>query len=65
VSAGAESKGIQMRVLLGILIGAAVGFVIGYFGRCTSGACPLTGNPYISTVFGALMGGLVAAGKNA
>ena len=30
-----------MKILLGILIGGAIGFIIGYFGKCASGACPL------------------------
>jgi hypothetical protein len=58
-----ETGDMKMRVLLGGLIGAGIGFLVGYFGRCTSGACPLTGNPYISTILGALLGALIATGK--
>jgi len=53
----------MIRILIGILIGGAMGFGIGYFGKCSSGTCPLTGNPYISTVLGAVIGGLIATGK--
>jgi hypothetical protein len=49
-----------MRILLGIIIGGGLGFLVGYFGRCASGACPLTGNPYVSTVVGAVLGALIA-----
>lgn len=45
-----------MKMLLGAVIGGAIGFGIGYFGKCTSGACPLTSNPIISTIIGAAMG---------
>jgi uncharacterized membrane protein YeaQ/YmgE (transglycosylase-associated protein family) len=48
-----------MKIILGILIGAAVGFSIGYFGRCASEVCPLTSNPYISTLIGALIGAMI------
>jgi phage shock protein E len=49
-----------MRILIGMLIGAIAGFAVGYFGKCTSGTCPLTSNPIISTIIGALFGALFA-----
>jgi presenilin-like A22 family membrane protease len=52
-----------MKIVLGALIGGIVGFAVGYFGKCTSGACPLTGNPLISTIIGALIGALIATAK--
>jgi hypothetical protein len=52
-----------MKMILGIVIGAAIGFGIGYFGKCASGACPLTSNPVISTIIGAMIGAMVAAGR--
>jgi len=36
--------------------GAAVGFAYHKLVGCRSGACPITANPYISTLYGALMG---------
>lgn len=51
-----------MKIILGVIIGAAIGFGIGYFGRCASGACPLTSNPIVSTIIGALMGLMIAIG---
>jgi hypothetical protein len=45
-----------MKMLLGIAIGAAVGALLGYFGSCTSGACPLTANPFRGAIYGAVMG---------
>jgi hypothetical protein len=59
-SRGEERRSAQMRILLGIIIGGGLGFLVGYFGRCASGACPLTGNPYVSTVVGAILGALIA-----
>lgn len=47
-----------------IVIGAVVGGVVGYlyyrFIGCRSGACIITGNPYISTLYWAVLGGLIA-----
>jgi len=44
------------KVLLGIIIGGGIGFGLGYFGKCVSGTCPLTSNPYVSTIIGVLIG---------
>ena len=52
-----------MKILLGIAIGAAIGFAIGHFGKCASGTCPLTSNPWVSTVVGALFGLMMVMGK--
>ncbi len=51
-----------MRLILGAFIGAVAGFAVGYFGRCTSGACPLTSNPYLAAFFGAVCGLLAVSG---
>lgn len=50
-----------MKMLLGAAIGGAIGFGIGYFFKCTSGACPLTSNPIISTVIGIIIGIMLTA----
>jgi len=46
-------------LFLGVLIGGAIGAGLGYFGKCSSGTCPLTANPYRGALFGAVMGALV------
>jgi hypothetical protein len=56
-------KVVKMRIIIGALIGGGIGFLVGYLGKCTSGTCPLTGNPIISTIIGALLGALIASGK--
>ena len=48
------------KVLLGVLIGAGIGAAVGYFGKCSSGACPLTANPYRGALWGALLGSVFA-----
>jgi len=52
-----------MRIIIGGLIGASIGFAIGYFGKCTSGMCPLTSNPIVSTIIGALLGVMITMVK--
>jgi hypothetical protein len=52
-----------MRIILGLIIGGAVGFAVGYFGRCASGVCLLTKNPIITAAVGALLGLMIALGK--
>lgn len=52
-----------MKIVLGVLIGAAIGFGIGYFGKCVSGACPLTSNPFVGAIVGAILGLLISIGK--
>lgn len=48
------------RILAGILIGGAIGATMGHFGKCSSGACPLTANPFRGAIYGALMGALIS-----
>lgn len=43
--------------------GASAGFAYYYFIGCNSGTCPISGNPYISTLYGAVMGILVSPTK--
>ncbi len=51
-----------LRVGIGVGVGALVGFGYYYFVGCSSGGCPLTSNPAITTSYGALLGGIVASG---
>lgn len=39
-----------------LLIGGALGAALGYFGQCTSGACPLTSTWWRGALYGATMG---------
>lgn len=52
-----------IRVVIGGAIGAGIGFAMYKFVGCRTGACPLTGNPFIATLLWGLMGALVGAGK--
>lgn len=48
------------RFLIPIAIGCAIGAAMGYFGQCTSGACPLTSTWWRGALYGATLGGLFA-----
>lgn len=52
-----------MKLIAGILIGAIIGGLVGYFGKCASGACPLTSNPYTGALVGAALGALISLGR--
>jgi hypothetical protein len=44
------------RLLLFSTIGIAGGYAYYYFIGCTGGSCPISGNPYVSTLWGGLIG---------
>ena len=46
--------------LIGIAFGAVAGFLYWKFIGCSSGTCAITSKPFNSTLYGALMGYLVA-----
>ena len=45
-----------LKIVLGVVIGGTLGGFLGYYGKCTSGTCPLTSNPYMGAIFGAVIG---------
>jgi hypothetical protein len=56
-----HKKGFAMiKTGVGIVVGAIFGFAYYKLVGCSSGTCPITSNPYISTIWGAVMGALVS-----
>ena len=53
---------VVLRFLLIILGGAALGAVLGYYGQCTSGTCPLTSTWWRGALYGGFIGLLAALG---
>ena len=45
--------------IIGILIGSLGGYAYYFFVGCASGSCAITSNPLNSTLYGAMMGGLL------
>jgi F0F1-type ATP synthase assembly protein I len=50
----------MIKLIVGIVVGAGIGFAYYKFVGCSSGVCPLTSNPFISTLYGAVMGAFIA-----
>lgn len=51
-----RSGNMLIRLIAGVVLGALGGFAYYRFVGCASGACPITSNPFISTLYGALIG---------
>jgi len=49
-----------LRSIIGIIVGGGLGFAYYRLVGCSSGTCPLTSNPFISTIYGAVIGLLLA-----
>jgi uncharacterized membrane protein YeaQ/YmgE (transglycosylase-associated protein family) len=45
--------------IIGIIVGAIVGYLYYHFVGCSSGTCAITSKPINSTLYGALLGGLL------
>jgi hypothetical protein len=50
----------MIAIIIGAVAGGIVGFLYYRFIGCRSGVCIITGNPYISTIYWAVIGGLIA-----
>jgi len=49
-----------LKLLIGVVIGGGLGFAYYKFAGCSTGTCPLTSNPIISALYGAVLGALIA-----
>lgn len=50
----------MLRVTIAVSGGALVGYLYQHFVGCRTGACPISSNPFLSTVYGALVGLLLS-----
>jgi hypothetical protein len=46
-------------LLTGIFLGGTGGFLYYYYVGCQSGTCPITSNPWITVLYGTLIGGIL------
>lgn len=51
---------VMIRPVVGAAVGAAIGYAVYRFVGCRTGACPLTGNPWVSMIWWGLIGAFVA-----
>jgi len=49
-----------VRMIVGVVFGGLVGFALWRFVGCSSGACPITSNPWVSTIVGVIVGALLS-----
>lgn len=52
-----------MKTVIGLVVGAAVGYAMYRFVGCRTGACPLTANPWAAMAIWGLMGAMLAGGR--
>ena len=53
------TKKAMIITAIGLVVGAIAGYMYYFYVGCVSGTCAITSNPLNSTLYGALMGGLV------
>jgi hypothetical protein len=57
----APGKKRVVKPVMGVLVGGTLGFAYYWTIGCSTGACPITSNPWISTLWGAAIGGFATA----
>ena len=50
-----------MKLAFSVIAGAVLGYGYNRLVGCSTGTCPITSNPWISTAYGALVAGLLAS----
>ncbi|CUT02708.1 DUF6132 family protein [Candidatus Chrysopegis kryptomonas] len=46
----------KLKPLIFVFAGALAGYLYYFFIGCKSGTCPITSNPYFSTLYGGILG---------
>ncbi len=57
-----QGRVMGVRLLIFVIVGAVLGYAWHRVVGCRTGACPITGNPYTSILYGAVMGYLLSGG---
>ena len=50
-----------MKIFIGIIIGGLAGFLYYKIIGCRTGSCAVTSNPWISTIYGAVIGLIIGS----
>ena len=48
------------RLIAGVIVGGVAGYGMFRFVGCSSGACPITSNPWVSTIYGMALGAMLS-----
>ena len=56
-------KYLTTKFIAGIVLGGIAGYAYYYFIGCSSGSCAITSNPFNSTIYGIVAGGILFFGK--
>jgi len=51
----------EWLMITGLILGAVGGYLYWRFIGCSSGSCPITSSPLMSTIWGSIMGGLLSS----
>jgi hypothetical protein len=46
----------MLQLIIAVGIGVGLGALLGYFGQCSSGTCPLTATWWRGAIYGGVMG---------
>ena len=49
-----------VRLMIGGVVGGLAGYGVYRVIGCSSGTCPITANPWISTIFGMVLGAMLS-----
>jgi hypothetical protein len=55
-----KTRPMLLKVVIGVVVGGALGFLYQRVVGCSTGACPLTSSPWITTLYGMVVGGVIA-----
>jgi hypothetical protein len=54
--------GLALKIMAGAVVGGVIGYLLYKFLGCRTGTCPIAGNPWISTAWWAMIGGIIMYG---
>lgn len=57
---GRKETKMIIKAIIGLTAGVGLGAVMGYFGQCSSGTCPLTSTWWRGAIYGGVIGLLIA-----
>jgi len=49
-----------IKRILPVAVGSILGYAYYFFVGCRTGSCPISSNPFVSTIYGAVLGGIVS-----